>query len=70
MLKYVLQRLGMMVLTLFVIVTLAFFVIRLMPGSPFDDPNYSPELIRMLEEKYRLSFRDCMRKILKGEVTR
>ena len=54
MLTYVLKRLGMMVLTLFAIVTLAFFVIRWMPGSPFDDPEYSPELVRMLEEKYRL----------------
>ena len=54
MFKYILKRLGMMALTLFIIVTLAFFVIRWMPGSPFDDPEYSPELIRMLEEKYRL----------------
>ena len=54
MLQYILKRLGMMLLTLFVIVTLAFFVIRWMPGSPFDDPDYSPDLVRMLEEKYRL----------------
>ena len=54
MLTYILKRLGMMALTLLAIVTLAFFVIRWMPGSPFDDPEYSPELVRMLEEKYRL----------------
>ena len=54
MLRYVLKRLGLMVLTLFVIMTLCFFVIRLMPGSPFDDPDSSPELEAMLREKHHL----------------
>ena len=44
----------MMLLTLFVILTLGFFVIRLMPGSPFDDPELSPAMRQMLEEKYGL----------------
>ena len=55
MLGYVLKRLGLMVLTLFVIITLCFFVIRLMPGSPFDDPESSPELQALLEEKHHLN---------------
>ena len=55
MLRYVLKRLGLMLLTLFVIMTLCFFVIRLMPGSPFDDPENSPELERLLEEKHHLN---------------
>lgn len=55
MLTYVLKRLGLMVLTLFIIITLCFFVIRLMPGSPFDDPESSPELERLLEEKHHLN---------------
>ena len=54
MIKYILQRLGLMLLTLFIIVSIGFFVIRLMPGSPFDDPDYSPELVQMLEEKAHL----------------
>ena len=54
MLRYVLKRLGLMVLTLFVIMTLCFFVIRLMPGSPFDDPESSPELEALLREKHHL----------------
>ena len=53
--RYVLKRLGLMVLTLFVIMTLCFFVIRLMPGSPFDDPENSPELEALLEEKHHLN---------------
>ena len=52
--RYVLKRLGLMVLTLFVIMTLCFFVIRLMPGSPFDDPESSPELEALLREKHHL----------------
>ena len=54
MFAYVLKRLGLMVLTLFLIITLCFFVIRLMPGSPFDDPESSPQLERLLEEKHHL----------------
>ena len=44
----------MMILTLFIIMTLLFFMIRLMPGSPFDDPEYSPEFVEMLEKKHHL----------------
>ena len=44
----------MMLLTLFIIMTLMFFMIRLMPGSPFDDPELSPETIKMMEEKHHL----------------
>ncbi|MBQ4253699.1 MAG: ABC transporter permease, partial [Erysipelotrichaceae bacterium] len=54
MLKYILQRIGMMLLTLFIIMTLLFFMIRLMPGSPFDDPELSPEFIEMMEKKHHL----------------
>lgn len=44
----------MMILTLFVIVTLGFFTIRFMPGTPFDDPELSPDMVRMLEAQYGL----------------
>ena len=52
--RYIAKRMGLMALTLFVILTLGFIVIRLMPGSPFDDPDYSAEMIHMLEEKHHL----------------
>ncbi len=45
----------MMAITMFVIITLCFVVIRLMPGSPFDDPEYSPELVAILEDKHHLN---------------
>ena len=35
MAKYVLKRLGYAVLTLFVLVTLTFFTMQLLPGDPF-----------------------------------
>lgn len=54
MLKYTLQRLWLACVTIFVIITLLFFTIRLMPGSPFDDPELSPQVQQMMEEKYHL----------------
>ncbi len=55
MLKYLLKRIGMMILTLFLIISIAFFVLRLMPGSPFDDPELSQSTIEMLEDKLHLN---------------
>ena len=43
MLKYVLKRLGYMVLSLFIIISITFFLMKLMPGSPFNDEKLSPE---------------------------
>jgi len=44
-----------MALTLFMIVTIAFIVLRLMPGSVYDNPEYSIEVIQALEEKAHLN---------------
>ena len=35
MLRYTLKRLGYAVLTLFVLITLTFFMMRMLPGDPF-----------------------------------
>lgn len=43
-----------MALTLFIIVTIAFMVVRLMPGSVYDNPEYSIEIIQALETKAHL----------------
>ena len=37
MTKYIIQRILAMLVTLFIIVTIGFMVIRLMPGGIFDD---------------------------------
>lgn len=54
MARYILQRLLAMLLTLFVIVSVAFLVIRLMPDSMYDDPTLSAEVIQMIQAKYHL----------------
>ena len=55
MLKYVLKRIGLMVLCLFVIVSVTFFALRLIPGGPYDDdPDLLPEAKQALEERMNL----------------
>ena len=55
MLKYTMQRFFAMALTLFIIMTLGFMVIRLMPGGIFDDEvDMTAEQIAILEAKYHL----------------
>ena len=55
MLRYALGRLLGIVPTLFVIVTAAFFVMRLAPGGPFDEEQaLPPEIAANLEAAYGL----------------
>jgi oligopeptide transport system permease protein len=46
MLTYTLQRIAGLVPTLFILVTLSFFIIRLSPGGPFDQQQALPPEIR------------------------
>src|SRR5262245_5017322 len=51
--RYLLRRVLQLVPTLFIIVSLSFFVIRLAPGSPFaSERALPPEVLRDLEAKY------------------
>ena len=43
MVKYTLKRLGYAIVTLFVLVTLTFFMQRLLPGDPFVGEKALPE---------------------------
>jgi len=53
--KYILKRVGMMVVTLFVIISIAFFVLRLMPGGPYDEnEELTPAMVAILEAKANL----------------
>lgn len=54
MFKYILGRFGAMLLTLFLIMTLSFMVIRLMPMSIFENPEVAPEIQEMLEARMHL----------------
>src|SRR5262245_28170688 len=56
MLTYVIRRLITAIPTLFVIVTLAFFLIRIAPGGPFNqERGLSPEVKANLERAYGLN---------------
>ncbi len=54
MTRYILSRLVAMCITSFIILTIAFMVARLMPGSVYDNPEYSIEIIQALEAKAQL----------------
>lgn len=54
MLKYLINRLVAMFVTFFVILTIAFMVVRLMPGSVYDDPSLPQSVIDALEKKMHL----------------
>lgn len=54
MVKYILGRIGAMIITLFLVMTLSFWVIRLMPMSIFENPEVSPEVQRKLEDRMHL----------------
>ena len=41
MTKYILKRIGISLVTVFVLVSVVFFLARLMPGGPFNDPKMS-----------------------------
>ena len=52
---YALRRIAGLLPTLFVLVSLSFFVIRLAPGSPFDQQQQLPPAVRAnLEAAYGL----------------
>ncbi len=55
MLAYILKRIAGTIPTLFIIVTLAFFMIRLAPGGPFDSERpIPPEIAANLDRVYHL----------------
>ena len=55
MLKYTLKRILTGILSLFVLVSVAFFLTRLMPGSPFETGNTSAHVQAEIEAEYGLS---------------
>lgn len=55
MLRFLLRRLAIAVPTLFLVITLAFFMMRLAPGSPFQgDRRLTPEIEKAVNAKYGL----------------
>ena len=54
MVKYILKRLGLLLLTLFLIVTFTFFMMQVMPGTPFSNPKLTPDQLEILKHAYGL----------------
>jgi oligopeptide transport system permease protein len=54
--KYILKRLASTVITLWVVVTITFFLMRLMPGGPFDgEKKIPPQIKANLEQKFGMN---------------
>jgi len=52
---YILKRLGLAILTIFLVITITFFAMNAIPGGPFlAERSPSPEVIAILEAKYGL----------------
>lgn len=55
MAKYILKRIGISIITLWAVITITFFMLRLLPGGPFTGEKNIPEAIMQnLEVKYGL----------------
>ncbi|MCM3787921.1 ABC transporter permease [Domibacillus indicus] len=75
MVKYTLKRLFYMVLTLFIIATITFFLMKLLPGSPLtNQEKLSPEQQEIILDKYGLNdpvpvqYVNYMTNLLKGDL--
>ncbi len=52
MLRYIGKRLVISLITVWVLVTLTFFLVRLLPGDPFTNPKMTPEIKANLNKYY------------------
>lgn len=52
MFKYIIKRVIAALLTLWALVTIVFFLVRLMPGEPFTSPKLTPEVRANMEAYY------------------
>ena len=50
--KYIFKRVIAAILTMWVLITAVFFLVRLMPGDPFQNPKMTPEVRANLESYY------------------
>lgn len=75
MLKYTLKRGVISILTIWVIITITFFLMRAIPGDPFtDEKKIPPEIMANLEAKYGLDkplivqYGIYLKNLLKGDL--
>ncbi len=72
---YVLKRIAAAILTLFVVITLTFFLMFLIPGGPFEsEKSVSPSTLAALEARYGLDqpvavqYRNYLAGLLRGDL--
>jgi oligopeptide transport system permease protein len=74
LLRYIFKRLLTGIITIWAVITLTFFLVRLMPGGPFDGDKITPEIKANLEAKYGLDkpmgeqYKIYMTNLLKGDL--
>jgi oligopeptide transport system permease protein len=54
MLRYVMKRAAYMIVTLFIIISITFFISKLLPGTPFADDKLTPQIREQLLDRYGL----------------
>lgn len=54
MTRYLLKRVAILLVTLWVVVTLSFFLMQIMPGTPYNSPKLTSEMIAMMNKQYGL----------------
>ena len=74
MTAYFIKRIGIGLVSLFMLATVVFFLTRLMPGSPFQTGNVSETVVEAVEEEYGLDrpvleqYAGYMLGLLKGDL--
>jgi oligopeptide transport system permease protein len=73
--RYILQRFGYMIITLFLIATFTFFLMKLLPGSPLtNQEKLTPEQKEVILEKYGLNdpvpvqYFNYMKNLVQGDL--
>ncbi|PRR79592.1 ABC transporter permease [Clostridium vincentii] len=72
--SYILKRLFAGIITIWAVVTITFFLVRLMPGGPFEGDKMTPEIKANLEAKYGIDkplgeqYVMYMKNLLKGDL--
>lgn len=54
MFRYIMKRIMYMFITLFIVISVTFFLVRLLPGTPFNEQKLNAQQIAQLEAQYGL----------------
>ncbi|MGC9311432.1 MAG: ABC transporter permease [Sediminispirochaetaceae bacterium] len=75
MTKYIIRRLIGLIPTLFIVITISFFLVRIAPGGPFDAERQPPEQVKKnieakfhLDEPLHIQYLRYMSDILRGDL--